>query len=160
MNISANSRVWVYQSDRPFTQVEEIDIQERLDRFIGDWQAHGHQLAAAFEIRYSRFIILFVDEEIAGATGCSIDKSVNLMKTIEQEFKVQLFNRFNIAYRENQEVLSCEREEFEKLIATGKINENSIVFNNLIQTKAELETAWEVPFKASWHARVFTLIAS
>lgn len=96
-----------------------------------------------------------VDEEQAGATGCSIDKSVNLMKQIEEELDINLFDRFNIAYRDVNGIRSCSREEFENLISEGKITENTIVFNNLIQTVAEVENNWEIPFKNSWHPRVF-----
>lgn len=155
MNISENSRVWIYQSNRPFTATEEEAIKSILNEFTGQWQAHGEQLAAASEIRYSRFIILIVDESQAGASGCSIDKSVNLMKDIEKQFNVNLFDRFDIAYRDGNQVLSTHRNGFEQLIKEGKINENSIVFNNLVPTLRELKAKWEVPFKDSWHATLF-----
>lgn len=155
MEISKNSRVWIYQSNRPFSLNEEHSIKEKLNDFIGQWEAHGSKLSAKVEIHYNRFIILMVDEEQAGATGCSIDKSVNLMKHFEEEFGINLFDRFNIAYRDVNGISSCNREEFEKLITEGKVTENTIVFNNLVQTLADLENNWEVPFKNSWHARVF-----
>lgn len=155
MKISESSRVWIYQSDRILKKEEEEQIQNILEQFTSRWHAHGHQLTALAEIRYHRFIILMVDEARVGASGCSIDKSVNLMKEIEQQFKLGLFDRFNIAYRTHSEITSCSRAEFEKLLASGEINENTIVFNNLVQTVKDLDTSWEVPFKDSWHARVF-----
>jgi hypothetical protein len=158
MNISENSRVWIYQSNRAFTSSEEEAITKALNDFTGQWQAHGQQLAAAAEIKYSRFIILMVDESQAGASGCSIDKSVALMKEIEKHFNVELFNRFNIAYKEGDKILSVDRDAFEKLISEGKVTEDTIVFNNLVQTVAELNSKWEVSFKDSWHARVFATI--
>jgi hypothetical protein len=155
MEISKNSRVWIYQSNRPFSLHEEHRIKQKLDGFISQWEAHGSKLTAKVEIHYNRFIMLMVDEEQAGATGCSIDKSVNLMKHIEEEFDINLFDRFNIAYRDSSGIHSCTREEFEKLVSEDKITENTIVFNNLVQTVSELESKWEVPFKNSWHPRVF-----
>ncbi|WP_207534621.1 ABC transporter ATPase [Desertivirga arenae] len=157
MQISENSRVWIYQSDRPFTDTEKTEIEALLTAFTGQWQAHGHQLSAFAEIRFDRFLILMVDESQAGATGCSIDKSVKLMQQIEAEYKVNLFDRFNIAYKQQEQVLSCNRIEFEGLIRDGKITEDTIVFNNLVQTRKELDENWETPFKQSWHKRVFNL---
>jgi hypothetical protein len=157
MNISENSRIWIYQSNRPFTSAEEQEIDKTLDEFVSQWQAHGNELTAKAEIRYNRFIILMVDESQAGATGCSIDKSVNLMKEIEKSFGVNLFDRFNIAYKENQQVLSIDRNGFEGLISEGKITPDTIVFNNLVATVKDLNTKWEVPFKESWHAQVFQM---
>lgn len=157
MDISENSRLWIYQSTRALTPVEQEQIQRRLNDFTAQWQAHGHQLTALAEIRYHRFIILMVDEARAGATGCSIDKSVNLMKELEDEFGISLFDRFDIAYRDGEDITSCGREEFEKLIAEGRINDDTIVFNNLVPTLKELNSKWEVPMKDSWHAQVFAL---
>jgi hypothetical protein len=155
MEMSENSRVWIYQSDRGLNASESQQIQELLNDFTSQWLAHGNQLAAKGEVRYNRFLILMVDESKAGATGCSIDKSVGLMKQIEAQFRVNLFDRFNIAYRDGERIISCGKQEFEKLISVGKVHENTIVFNNLVQTVAELKHQWEVPFKNSWHQQVF-----
>lgn len=156
MNISENSRVWIYQANRVLTQEEEIAILQIVNNFTAEWLAHGHALAAIGEVIHNQFIILSVDEEVAGATGCSIDKSVNLMKEIEQKFNLNLFDRFRIAYRKNEEVINCSREEFEAMIKSGDVNENTLVFNNLINNRNELQTAWEIPLKYSWHSKIFS----
>jgi hypothetical protein len=157
MQISENSRIWIYQSDSILKQEEEAEILQILEQFTSNWQAHGHDLAALGEVLYHKFIVLSVDEQVAGATGCSIDKSVVLMKDIEQKFKINLFDRFQVAFKLNDELKSCGREEFEEMIKNKQVNENTIVFNNLIQTRKELKTSWEIPFKNSWHARVFSI---
>lgn len=157
MNISENSRLWIYQSDRILSDQEVAAIQKRLNEFTAEWQAHGHALAALAEIIHQQFIVLSVDEQIAGATGCSIDKSVNLMKEIEQKFGINLFDRFRIAFRQDQEIVNCSREEFEKFIQSGKVKKDTRVFNNLISTRKELKSNWEIPFSESWHSKVFVL---
>jgi len=74
---------------------------------------------------------------------------------VAQEYGINLFDRFNMAYRSGSEVLSANRAEFEELLKKGAIHTDTIVFNNLVQNLAELETKWEVPFKDSWHPRLF-----
>ena len=155
MNISENSRIWIYQSDRVFNAEEEKQIQQKLDDFTSQWLAHGHQLAAQGEIRHSQFIILSIDEQVAGATGCSIDKSVYLMKQLEQEFGIGLFDRFRVAYREAERVINCSKMEFEELLAKGELNSDTIVFNNMISIRRELDTSWEVAMRNSWHGQIF-----
>ena len=155
MHFSENSRVWVYQSDRELTDNEALQIKVLLDNFTTGWTAHNNQLKARAEIRYNRFIILIVDESQAGASGCSIDKSVHFMQQIEAQFGINLFDRFNLAYREGGEVLSAPRAKFEELLRQGSINADTIVFNNLVQNLTELENKWEVPFKNSWHVQLF-----
>jgi len=160
MQFSENSRVWVYQANRKLTDTEVRDIQSRLNDFATGWTAHNNQLKATAEVRYNRFLILMVDESQAGASGCSIDKSVNFIKQIEKEFNVGLLDRFNLAYREGNEVLSVQRHDFEEMLKQGAINSHTIVFNNMVQNLGELQTKWEVPFKDSWHAQLFSSLVS
>ncbi len=155
MQFSENSRVWIYQADRKLTDAETQQLQQQLNSFTQSWTAHNNALKAGAEIRYNRFIVLVVDESQAGASGCSIDKSVNFMKQVEQHYNINLFDRFNLAYRDADEVLSAPRAQFEELIKQGTINQDTIVFNNLVQTLAELDAKWEVPFKNSWHPQLF-----
>jgi hypothetical protein len=155
MQFSENSRVWVYQANRELSATEVTQIQQQLDSFTTQWTAHSHQLKARGEIRYNRFIVLIVDETQAGASGCSIDKSVHFMQHLEQEFGINLFDRFNLAYREGEAILSAPRHDFEELIKQKSINTQTIVFNNMVQNLSDLNTKWEVPFKDSWHIQLF-----
>lgn len=155
MEFSDQSRVWIYQSNRPFKAEEQHKIEKDLKAFTAGWDAHGAPLKAKGELRYGRFLILLVDEVQATASGCSIDRSVGFIRDIEKDYGVNMFDRFNMAYKKDNEVYSCTREEFEALLQAGEINEDTIVFNNMVQTKAELDAKWEVPFRDSWHVRVF-----
>ncbi|QJD95211.1 ABC transporter ATPase [Mucilaginibacter robiniae] len=155
MQFSKNSRIWIYQSGCELTPAETSQIQQQLDSFTQDWTAHNHQLKATGIVHYNRFIILVVDESQADASGCSIDKSVRFLKELEQKYNTNLFDRFDMAYRDGDRILSASRAKFENLIKEGKITPDTIVFNNTIQTLSELENKWEVPFKESWHAQLF-----
>jgi hypothetical protein len=155
MEFSQHSRVWIYQADKKLTDEVVQQIQQELDKFTTGWTAHNNQLKAKGEVRYNRFLILIVDESQAGASGCSIDKSVHFMQNIEQHFNINLFDRFNLAYRDGEEILSLPRHAFEDMLKRGKINTETIVYNNMVQNLTELETKWEVPFKNSWHIQLF-----
>ena len=155
MNFSPQSKVWIYQSNRQFTAAEVSEIQQKLNAFTAQWQAHGKQLNAKGEIYHNFFIVLTVDQETAPATGCSIDASVRFIKDVESNFGVDLFDRFNMAYKLDDEVHVVTKEDFETLIAIKKITPQTIVFNNLVQTLEEFEQKWEVPLEDSWHKMVF-----
>lgn len=150
-SLPAHSRVWVYQSEREFTSNEQLIISEKIKTFLENWTAHDKALKAGFEIRYNRFIILSIDEKQAAATGCSIDKSVHFIQKLEQELNISLMNRMMFAYKEGDKVKVSNRSEFEEGIEKGLINSETIVFNNLVQSIADMETNWEVPLKNSWH---------
>jgi len=155
MQFSENSRVWVYQANRKLNDSEVSAIQKQVDEFTTLWTAHNNQLKARGEVRYNRFIILIVDETQAGASGCSIDKSVRFVQQLEQQYNMHLLDRFNLAYREGAEVFSAPRHDFENLLKQGAIDSKTIVFNNMVKDLTELENKWEVPFKDSWHMQLF-----
>ncbi|POY38510.1 ABC transporter ATPase [Solitalea longa] len=157
-NFNDTSRVWIYQSNRELNTHEISRLETILDQFTTEWTAHDNLLKAKSEIRYNRFIILMVDESQYGASGCSIDKSVRLMKEIEQTFDINLFDRFNIAYKTGEEVKSVSRDNFEELLKAKKLNNETIVFNNLVASKKDFETKWEVQLKDSWHNQVFSSV--
>ncbi len=155
MEFSPASKIWIYQSDRELGEQETRKLQLLLNKFADSWTAHNQQLKAAAQVIHNRFIVLLVDESLAGASGCSIDKSVRFMQDVEQEFGIELFDRFNTAYVEDGAIKSAKREELEVLLKSGKINGETVVFNNLVTNLQEFETKWRVPLKNSWHVRVF-----
>lgn len=150
-DLADDTRVWIYQSDRKFTDSEVESIKEQGDKFIDEWTAHGADLQAAFEVFHNQFIVVFADENEAKASGCSIDSSVRFIKTLEEEHKISLMNRKLVAFKEGDSILTLPQEEFLEQAAMGKLSENTIVFNNLVTTKQDLETKWQVPLKESWH---------
>ncbi len=71
-SLPEDSRIWVYQSDRKFTDEEIQEIETALAAFITEWSAHGTGLEASFLTKYNRFIIIAVNPGVQSATGCSI----------------------------------------------------------------------------------------
>lgn len=148
-------RIWIYQANRQLNNEEAELLLEKMDKFTEQWTAHGKLLVAQALLKYNQFLIIRVNEGLVKATGCSIDKSTDTLKQIQQEFGLDFFDRMQIAYRDAEGIKTVSRFEFEKLIESDKIDENTIVFNNMVGSSQELETNWEVPLKDSWHAQVF-----
>ena len=153
-DMPAHTRVWVYQSIRELTTEEATSLQAAARQFTQDWTAHNNQLNACAALRYNRFLILLVDEDAANASGCSIDKSVKFVQQQESLLGTHFMDRMNLAYKQNDKVLSCNSSTFEQLLDAGTITADTLVFNNLISTKAELENNWEIPLKDSWHQQL------
>jgi len=147
------SRIWIYQASRSFTEDELKEIRMKLDRFINDWTAHGSDLQSGYVIEYKRFIIIGLNQNLNNATGCSIDASVHFIQQLEQEYKVDLLDKMNVSYKQGEFVAYKTLLEFKKMAKERAVSKNTIVFNNLVATKAEFLENWEVPAKESWHAR-------
>lgn len=150
------NRVWIYQSNRLLTDEECVRVGEILQEFVQQWTAHGNQLYGSFEIRHNLFIFLKVDESKAMVTGCSIDKSVHLLKKIEAELGINLFDRLQLAFKDaTNQLRVVSQVDFRALIDSGEINAQTTVYNNMLTAVADLDTKWEVPLQDSWHAKVF-----
>ena len=148
------SRIWIYQADRKLTYEEAQILSEAAKKFSEQWTAHNKDLKASFQIKYNLFFILAADESQAEASGCSIDKSVAFIKEMENKLNVNFLNRMIFAYKEQDEVIPLRRDEFAEKIKQGYIDNNTIVFNNLVIKKSDLKTSWEIPYAESWHKHI------
>lgn len=154
-SLKDSSRIWVYQSNREFTQLEVREIGEKLTAFINEWTRHGDNLKGSYEIKYNHFVVLAVDESFNQVSGCSIDASTHVFKKIEQDYQVELLNKLNTAFKDGDHINIVSLGDFQKYVKNDKIHPNTTVFNNLVQTKKELDSSWEVPAEQSWHSRYF-----
>jgi hypothetical protein len=156
-NFHPDSRVWVYQSSRLFTIGEALEIEEQLKKFSSIWLSHGSPVKGAGYLFFGQFIILMADEKATGVSGCSTDSSVRLIKDIEQKFGVNMFDRTTLAFVVKDKVQLLPLSQLQYAADNGFINADTLYFNNLVQTKDELEKNWIVPVKESWLAKKFSL---
>jgi hypothetical protein len=149
-NFSPDSRVWIYQSSRLFALNEALAIEELLNDFTAKWASHGVSVKGAGYLFFGQFIILIADERATGVSGCSTDSSVRLIKEIEQSFGVNMFDRVSLAFVVKDKVQILPLSQLQYAFDNGFINSDTLYFNNLVQTKEELENNWIVPIKNSW----------
>lgn len=147
------SRIWIYQCNRSFSEVELEELNGLFDGFLTQWTAHGADLKAGYEIRYNRFLVIGLDQSMNGASGCSIDASVHFIQSLEQKFQVDLLDKMNVSYKQGAYVAYKPLKDFKKMAKERAVSKNTVVFNNLVATKREYLEHWEVPASESWHAR-------
>jgi hypothetical protein len=144
------SRVWVYQSSRLFTLSEALDIESLLAQFAAEWRSHGADVKAYANLFFGQFIVLMADETQAGVSGCSTDSSVRFIKGIGEKFGVDFFNRTNLSFFVKYKIQQLPMSQLQYAVDNGFIGAETLYFNNLVQTKRELENEWIVPVKNSW----------
>jgi hypothetical protein len=150
-----HSRVWIYQSDREIKDLEVNEIRRKAAMFLMEWTSHGNVMKATIDVIYNRFLVVAVDESAASASGCGIDKSVKFMQQLEQDYAVNLFDRMLVLYRDaDSRIVQTKLYTFEQMMEKGELNGDTVVFNNLISTKEDMLSKWEVPVKKSWHSRM------
>jgi hypothetical protein len=146
------SRVWVYQCNRLFTLPEALEIEEMLKEFTQQWKSHGTAVKGEALLLFGQFIVLLADETATGVSGCSTDSSVRLIKDIEQRFNVTMFDRTTLAFIVKDKVHLLPLSQLQYAFENGFITGDTLYFNNLVQTKEELESKWLIPIKDSWLA--------
>jgi hypothetical protein len=149
-NFHPDSRVWVYQCNRLFSLGEALDIEKKLEEFTEQWKSHGTPVKGEAHLFFGQFIILLADETATGVSGCSTDSSVRLIKDIEQQYQVNMFDRTTLAFAIKDTIQLLPLSQLQYAVENGFINSDTLYFNNLVQTKEELENNWIVTVKDSW----------
>lgn len=150
---SKKSKVWVYIADKRLTDSEASKVEKTLSDFIKVWSAHDKPLDAGFEIISNQVIVVFVDEASAAASGCSIDASVHVMKEIEDQLGISLFDRNIVAYEKDGAIKLTKLNQLEDDIYQGQLNGDTIVYNNLVSNLDELKHQFKIPLRKSWQSR-------
>lgn len=149
-NFPPQSRVWVYQSNRLFTMSEALEIEDMLKEFTDIWKSHGTPVRGSAYLFFGQFIILMADESAHGVSGCSTDSSVRFIKDIEQRYGVNMFDRLSLAFIVKDKVQLLPMSQLQYAFDNKFITSDTLYFNNLVQTKEELEKQWLIPVKDSW----------
>ena len=147
------SKVWIYQANRSFTDQEIEEIQAKLGEFLENWTAHGSDLESGYLIKYKRFIVIGLNQNLNKASGCSVDASVRFIQELEKEYGVDLLDKMNVSYKKGDFIAYKTLTDFKKMAKEKAVSKNTIVFNNLVTNIAEFNENWEVPASESWHNR-------
>jgi hypothetical protein len=152
--MSENSKVWIYQADRRFDDLTAEQIRREAAAFAHNWTAHDSALKASAEVYHNLFLVFAVDESQNDASGCSIDKKVRFVRELESKYGLGFFDRMRIAWREGDQIIDASFSEFAARLTGNRVNDQTIVFNNLVTTMKELQENWEVPLGQSWHKNI------
>lgn len=151
-DFSANARVWIYQSSRAFIDKESSEINEQLLQFYTQWQSHGAPVKGWAKLLFNQFIVIMADETEVMVGGCSTDASVRIIKSIERQYEVNMFDRLMLTFLVNNKAEMLPLNQVQYAIDKGYINKDTPLFNNLVATKHDLLHNWLVPVHSTWLA--------
>lgn len=148
-----DARVWIYQSNRKLTDEEASELKQLTEEFLTQWTAHGETLEAAVDLKYNRFVVIGLNQNSVAASGCSIDASVHFIQEMEKKFDIDLLDKMNVTFYTGEFIAYKPLKAFRKMAKDRAVNKNTVVFNNLVNTKRDYLENWEVPASESWHSR-------
>lgn len=151
-----SARLWVFAAARPLAAAERDALLAAVDLFLDQWNAHRVPLDCGRELRYDQFLLVGVDQEAAGVSGCSVDALVRTMKGLGQQLGVELLDHGSVFYRDGGTVTRVSRDDFSEAARRGALTPATIVFDNTVPTTGALRAgAWEAPAAQTWHGRAF-----
>jgi hypothetical protein len=154
--LPAESRLWIFAAERELAPRERDYLLGTVDEFLDRWQAHGHPLTSARDLRHDRFLLIGVDQSSAGASGCSIDALLRDIKRVEGTLGLALVDHGPVLFRAGDAIARVPRDQFSDLARAGSVTPETVVFNNTLTRVGDVRDGrWEVPASESWHATAF-----
>lgn len=145
-----SSKVWIYQSSRLFLISEALEMEDMLKEFVASWNSHGTPVKGFANLFFGRFIVLMADETATGVSGCSTDSSVRLIKSIEEKYRTEMFNRQLLAFVVKDKIEQIPLSQLNYALQNKFIDENTLYFNNTVLTKKQLQENWITPVCNTW----------
>ncbi|MBT3741208.1 MAG: ABC transporter ATPase [Polaribacter sp.] len=152
-SISNDAKVWVYPSDRKFYSTEIDEIEKKIKKFAENWKLEDENFKVSYRFLYNRFIILVADDSETTLTNADIDTSVSFILQLQETYKVNLLDKMNVCFKQGEYVQYKELKDFKKLVKNKAVTAKTIIFDNLINNKEDLENYWEITIEDSWYNR-------
>ena len=142
------SRIWLYACEKALTQSQQDYILNVISEELKGWNAHKQPLTAGVTILENHFIVVALDENKNGASGCSIDTLQNTIQKIEKELTFSLMNRLNVFCKIENEILCIPSFKLASVV-----DKNTLFYDLTILTKSDLNTYLK-PISEGWCAHL------
>ena len=152
-SISNDAKVWIYPSSRKFYPTEIEEIEQKVKQFVESWKPEDENFKVSYQLLYNRFIIFVADDTETSLTNADIDASVSFILQLQETYKVELLDKMNACFKQGEYVQYKDLKDFKKLLKNKAVTAKTIIFDNLINNKEDLENFWEITIENSWYNR-------
>ncbi len=147
-----DSKVWVYQANKALSDEISQLIKADLYDFSMSWSSHGKELDSYSHLFHYQFVVMVADGSNL-PSGCSIDSSVHFLEALGKKYEVDFFDRMTFAYMVDDHVKFVKSSEFPDYYSSNKITDETLMFDNLVDSKSKFIEGWIKPLKDSWHTK-------
>lgn len=154
-----DSRVWIYGIDRDLSDGEVARITDELEAFFSDWSSHGRHVSGEAAVVDNRFVVIGAHIPSGDISGCGIDKSIRVLKSLSDEIGFGWDTSLNVFYAADDCVQMASRAEFRQAAADKSVSGSTPVYDLTAQTLGDLRRAGLLrPASESWHGGAFKLV--
>ncbi len=152
-NIPDQAKIWIFPSSRKFYPQEIEGLQENISTFLNAWEDQNNSVICAYNLRYDRFIIITIDTTEISLSLKAHEDLTTFIQKLEKHYEIMLLDRMNVCYKQGDSVQYKDLKAFKKLIKDKAVSKKTVVFNNMINLKEELDYDWEINIMDSWLGR-------
>lgn len=148
-------KLWIFPSSRKFYPQEIAELKASIENFLNNWENEKIPLNCSYSLKYDRFIIISVDDSNTSLSLKAHDDLTAFILGLETKYNIVLLDKINVCYKQGEFVQYKDLKEFKTLIKNKGVSKKTIVFDNMITTKEELDKDWEINIMDSWLNRFF-----
>ena len=145
-----DARVGSSQSERKISDAEQTELLKDLANYTQTWRSHGDDLASMGRIVKDQFIVLIADTISTQIGGCSQDDMMRFIQSVEKKYNLSLLNRSLVALLVDDEVQLHNLNELSNKVKEHVVSEKSLMFDNMVRSRADFQHNWLKPLKDSW----------
>ena len=133
-NLHPQSKIWLYISPASIDSVTKKNITSLFKDFVDDWKSHGQPVNGQLKFIKDNLLVVGADYFPDGMCGRAVDAQVRFINQINEGFNLDLLNRTNIAFVQQDSIVVHNYKNLEAIIKKGSVNE-STVYCNTFSTK-------------------------
>lgn len=152
-SLPEDAKVWIYPSSKKFYPTEIDALEQKISSFITSWKSDDIDFKASYLLLHNRFIILAADDTSTTITNKDINVLISFILELQNTYNTELLDRMNVCFKQGDFTQYKDLKSFKKLLKDKAITAKTIVFDNLVATKHDFDSFWEVPIEDSWYSR-------
>jgi hypothetical protein len=126
---AAESKVWIFYSDRTLSEGQFDEIQTAIDTFLASWKAHNQPVTASGVFLLNRVIVISADAFGNEVSGCATDACVHFIKELGNRFDCNFMDRKTIVYFHNESFQITDIVNFVQKIIRKEVEHSTLVMN-------------------------------
>lgn len=148
--LSERASIWIYQADCTLSHAQIDAVMQKTRIFLEDWTSHGKALKAGAMVYHHRFLSLGIEKPDYELSCCTIDSAMHLLWEIKSNLHIDFLKRDQLCFKKGEQVFALHTNQVREKMKQGEITPDTLVFDNTIKYKGELNHKWLIPVQNSW----------
>ena len=128
-NLHPQSKIWLYISPVSIDSVTKKNISSLFKDFVDNWKSHGQPVNGQLKFIRDNLLVVGADYFPNGMCGRAVDAQLRFINQINEGFNLDLLNRTNIAFVQQDSIVVYKYNNLSALIKKGSVNKSTVYCN-------------------------------